>query len=95
MKEALYYFIFGQNSGIIKIQKSLSVVNQQLSDCNGCGGRTRTCDLQVMSLASYQLLHSAMFFHLRVQRYEYFLVSPNFRETFFHFSNKNRIKSKI
>ena len=26
-----------------------------------CGGRTRTCDLQVMSLASYQLLHSAMF----------------------------------
>ena len=25
-----------------------------------CGGRTRTCDLQVMSLASYQLLHSAM-----------------------------------
>ena len=27
-----------------------------------CGGRIRTCDLQVMSLASYQLLHSAMFF---------------------------------
>ncbi len=27
-----------------------------------CGGRTRTCDLQVMSLASYQLLHSAMYF---------------------------------
>ena len=27
-----------------------------------CGGRTRTCDLQVMSLASYQLLHSAMLF---------------------------------
>ena len=26
-----------------------------------CGGRIRTCDLQVMSLASYQLLHSAMF----------------------------------
>ena len=25
-----------------------------------CGGRIRTCDLQVMSLASYQLLHSAM-----------------------------------
>ncbi len=30
----------------------------------GCGGRTRTCDLQVMSLASYQLLHSAMLFLL-------------------------------
>ena len=29
-----------------------------------CGGRTRTCDLQVMSLASYQLLHSAMLFFL-------------------------------
>ena len=26
----------------------------------GCGGWTRTDDLQVMSLASYQLLHSAM-----------------------------------
>ena len=25
-----------------------------------CGGRTRTCDLQVMSLARYQLQHSAM-----------------------------------
>ena len=32
-----------------------------------CGGRIRTCDLQVMSLASYQLLHSAMFFLKRVQ----------------------------
>ena len=27
-----------------------------------CGDTTRTCDLQVMSLASYQLLHSAMLF---------------------------------
>ena len=35
-----------------------------------CGGRIRTCDLQVMSLASYQLLHSAMFLILRVQRYK-------------------------
>ena len=33
-----------------------------------CGGRTRTCDLQVMSLASYQLLHSAIFLVLRLQR---------------------------
>ena len=30
-----------------------------LSRC--CGDTTRTYDLQVMSLASYQLLHSAMF----------------------------------
>ena len=27
---------------------------------DSCGGRTRTCDLQVMSLASYQLLHTAI-----------------------------------
>lgn len=40
--------------------KSLKVVSL-LSAVFGCGGRTRTCDLQVMSLASYQLLHSAMF----------------------------------
>ena len=26
----------------------------------GCGGRTRTCDLRVMSPTSYQLLHSAV-----------------------------------
>ena len=30
----------------------------------GCGGPTRTGDLQVMSLASYQLLHSAMLYFL-------------------------------
>ena len=33
---------------------------KQPSGCCSCGGRIRTCDLQVMSLASYQLLHSAM-----------------------------------
>ena len=49
-----------------------------------CGGRIRTCDLQVMSLASYQLLHSAMFnlcflsiSELRVQRYFDFLKVQN------------------
>ena len=31
-----------------------------ISTICSCGGRTRTCDLQVMSLASYQLLHSAI-----------------------------------
>ena len=31
-----------------------------LPDLHGCGGKTRTCDLQVMSLASYQLLHTAI-----------------------------------
>ena len=35
---------------------------KQPSGCCSCGGRIRTCDLQVMSLASYQLLHSAMLF---------------------------------
>ena len=34
--------------------------------CLCCGGRTRTCDLQVMSLASYQLLHSAMLTMFRI-----------------------------
>ncbi len=42
-----------------------------------CGGRTRTCDLQVMSLASYQLLHSAIISSKRVQRYDYFLKTQN------------------
>ncbi len=32
-----------------------------------CGGRIRTCDLQVMSLASYQLLHSAMLTFTAIQ----------------------------
>ena len=37
--------------------------------CESCGGRIRTYDLQVMSLASYQLLHSAMFLavHTRLE----------------------------
>ena len=60
-----------------------------------CGGRTRTCDLQVMSLASYQLLHSAIlticviqnvvvmsFSELRVQRYDFFIKPPNVLATF-------------
>ena len=55
-----------------------------------CGGRTRTCDLQVMSLASYQLLHSAILAiksiqisnvvcisELRVQRYCFFMKRAN------------------
>ena len=41
-----------------------------MTDFCGCGGSTRTNDLQVMSLASYQLLHSAMLnFEMWVQRY--------------------------
>ena len=48
-----------------------------------CGGRIRTCDLQVMSLASYQLLHSAMlFFSKRVQRYKDFSKYQNIYATF-------------
>ena len=38
-----------------------------------------------MSLASYQLLHSAMFFVLRVQRYCFFLKLANFYSIFLHF----------
>ena len=44
---------------------------KQPSGCCSCGGRIRTCDLQVMSLASYQLLHSAM------------LILPDFAGDFF------------
>ena len=36
------------------------VAERQLVVLLGCGGSTRTNDLQVMSLASYQLLHPAM-----------------------------------
>ncbi len=34
-----------------------------VSLCFGCGGRTRTYDLRVMSPTSYHLLHSAIFKH--------------------------------
>ncbi len=37
-------------------------MNRSLDDFVSCGGPTRTNDLQVMSLASYQLLHSAILF---------------------------------
>ena len=43
---------------IVEIKKSKLFEEFRLISC---GGRTRTCDLQVMSLASYQLLHSAIF----------------------------------
>ncbi len=33
---------------------------ETIAAISGCGDPTRTDDLQVMSLASYQLLHSAM-----------------------------------
>ena len=63
------------------------------SEClsfNSCGGRIRTCDLQVMSLASYQLLHSAMLFLLdfqgfswkALQRYEDFSNYANIYAVF-------------
>lgn len=35
--------------------------NQLRYGAIGCGGRTRTCDLRVMSPASYQLLYPALF----------------------------------
>ena len=43
-----------------------------LPDLHGCGGKTRTCDLQVMSLASYQLLHSAVFLNCGCKGTNYF-----------------------
>ena len=41
-------------------QKSDKMLFTNLLPDISCGGRTRTCDLQVMSLASYQLLHTAI-----------------------------------
>ena len=43
-------------------QKSRKRLTNNRLRLDSCGGRTRTCDLQVMSLASYQLLHSAVLF---------------------------------
>ena len=64
---------------MLKRKKIKKVTENQLPF--SCGGRTRTCDLQVMSLASYQLLHTAinqLIFELRVQRYKLFMKQPNF-----------------
>ena len=41
-------------------KKAVSGNPDTVSRALSCGGSTRTSDLQVMSLASYQLLHSAM-----------------------------------
>ncbi len=69
-----------------------NVEHNQLLD--SCGGRNRTCDLQVMSLASYQLLHSAMYYlvcggcwirtnHLRIS-----FVRKNRTSVYQHFDHK-------
>ena len=65
-----------------------------------CGGRTRTCDLQVMSLASYQLLHSAMFnlksasFLICVCKGTVFWQHMQIFSMFFlFFQNKKRVKT--
>ena len=43
-----------------------------------CGGRTRTCDLQVMSLASCSTpRYHQLISELRVQRYDFFPILPN------------------
>gem|GEM_PF-6074535 len=49
-------FIFFQSEEKIKKESTKRLIPFLLS----CEGRTRTCDLQVMSLASYQLLHLAI-----------------------------------
>ena len=41
-------------------KKSLENLLLSISKLKSCGCRTRTCDLQVMSLASYQLLQPAI-----------------------------------
>ena len=72
-------------------EKEKSLTSTVRLECS-CGDTTRTCDLQVMSLASYQLLHSAMYlliigwslmFQKRMQRYGEFLICANFSWIFF------------
>ena len=72
-------------------EKKKSLTSTVRLECS-CGDTTRTCDLQVMSLASYQLLHSAMYlliigrslmFQKRMQRYGEFLICANFFLDFF------------
>ena len=46
----------------VQQKKTVSGNPDTVSRALSCGGSTRTSDLQVMSLASYQLLHSAMLF---------------------------------
>ena len=54
MKSISFDFVFKGK------QKSDKMLFTNLLPDISCGGRTRTCDLQVMSLASYQLLHTAI-----------------------------------
>ena len=50
-------------AGVSKIPQKGCVIHLTQPFCGcSCGGPTRTGDLQVMSLASYQLLHSAISF---------------------------------
>ena len=53
-----------------------------------CGGPTRTGHLQVMSLASYQPLHSAMFVFASAKVRQKFGSSKHFREKMLIFKVK-------
>ena len=50
----------------------------------GCGGKTRTYDLWVMSPTSYQLLHSAMFL-ISGAKVRLIFEKTNIRQIFFLF----------
>ena len=55
-----YYILRPAFVSLQKKRNARKPHRQRTSEHCSCGGRTRTCDLQVMSLASYQLLHSAI-----------------------------------
>ena len=87
-------------------EKEKSLTSTVRLECS-CGDTTRTCDLQVMSLASYQLLHSAMYlliigrslmFQKRMQRYGEFLICANFSWIFLlgrvNFANSRNFQTK-
>ena len=55
------FILFLVLSEISKKQKEIEPNIKIRLYFSGCGGRTRTCDLRVMSPTSYQLLYAAIF----------------------------------
>jgi hypothetical protein len=47
---------------VVPGQKKSSFKKAAFLGTNGCGDKTRTCDLWVMSPTSYQLLHPAIIY---------------------------------
>ncbi len=93
----LYFIIFSPSANKLPTNRRFSQIYRKIKNpsnclfkgfCIGCGGRTRTYDLRVMSPTSYHLLHSAIFKH---PQSECLIIIPQcnvFVNTFFLKSNK-------